>query len=276
MVDYNKNTWQDEVKDQNGNIIQAGTPLSATNMNNLEAGADIGANVAGVVALLAMQHINGVEKDLDKWKKQRLQQGTAYIYNKYVIEGCVISKMINSRYLQVSRSGTYTAGDMSRVHIDGKRMGIIDEQMVAMVPLGTGANKDYYVYADWDSVAGRYRIYLVADAVPAGKLGLYKATVPGSDQGTDLTAVTLTDIRRIESNSAFHTTDAFVLVSNPGYTLYDAPEYDVQLTIEEASDFQRVGDLIVYEKASNGFKVKFTGDADNVKIRWTIINPDVI
>lgn len=28
--------WQDEVKDQNGNIIQPGTPISARNMNSLE------------------------------------------------------------------------------------------------------------------------------------------------------------------------------------------------------------------------------------------------
>ena len=91
----------------------------------------------------------------------------------------------------------------------------------------------------------------------------------------DLTAVTLADIRRIESNNAFRTTEPFVLISNPGYTLFDAPEYDVQLSIEEASDFSRVGDLVVYEKAANGFKVKFTGNADNVKVRWTIINPDI-
>lgn len=274
-MDYNKNTWQDEVKDQNGNIIQVGTPLSATNMNNIEAGADVGANVAGALVIEALQHINALEKDLDKWKKQRLQQGTAYIYNKYVVDGCLIAKMINSRYLQISRTGTYTVGDLSHVHIDGKSAGIIDEQMIAMVPLGTGANVDYYLYLDYDSAAARYRNYLVAGAVPTGKLGLYKVTVPGADQGTDLTAVTLTDIRRIEPNTAFRSTDAFVLISNPGYTLFDSPDYDVQLTIESASDVQRVGDLIVYSKAANGFYVKFSGNADNVNVRWTIIDPDI-
>lgn len=276
MGDYTKVTWYDEVKDQDGNIIQEGTPLSAQNMNNLESGADTGANTVGLIAIEALQHINAIEKDLDKWKKQRLQQGTAYIYNKCVMEGCVVSKMTNSRYLQVSRTGTFTAGDVSKCHVDGRQVGVIDEQLVAMVPLGSGAtNKDYYVYVDWDVAASRYRLYLAPDALPTGKLGLYKATVPWSDQGMDLTAVTLADIRRIESNNAFRTTEPFVLISNPGYTLFDAPEYDVQLSIEEASDFSRVGDLVVYEKAANGFKVKFTGNADNVKVRWTIINPDI-
>jgi len=274
-LDYTKKAWQDEVKDQGGAIIQEGTPLSATNMNNLEAGTDLAANVVGLLVMEALQHINALEKELDKWKKQRLQQGTAYIYNKYVIEGCIVAKMANSRYLQISRTATYTAGDLSRVHIDGKQAGINDEQMIAMVPLGTGVSVDYYIYVDWDAAAGRYKPYLVAGAVPAGKLGLYKATVPGGDQGMDLTAVTLADIRRIETNPAFRTTEAFVLVSNPGYSLFDSPEYDVQLTIESASDVQRVGDLIVYSKAANGFYVKYTGNADNVQIRWTIINPDI-
>lgn len=35
---YDKLNWQDEVKDQDGTIIQKGTPLSSKNMNNMENG----------------------------------------------------------------------------------------------------------------------------------------------------------------------------------------------------------------------------------------------
>lgn len=35
---YDKTNWMDEVKDQDGNILQKGTPLSARNMNNIENG----------------------------------------------------------------------------------------------------------------------------------------------------------------------------------------------------------------------------------------------
>lgn len=35
---YDKLHWKDEVRDQDGNIIQKGTPLSAKNMNHIEDG----------------------------------------------------------------------------------------------------------------------------------------------------------------------------------------------------------------------------------------------
>jgi gluconate kinase len=45
MADYSKTTMVDQVTDQNGNVIQAGTPLSATNMNRMESGIDLADNV---------------------------------------------------------------------------------------------------------------------------------------------------------------------------------------------------------------------------------------
>lgn len=38
MIGYDPTSWVDEVKDQNGDIIQEGTPVSATNMNKIEQG----------------------------------------------------------------------------------------------------------------------------------------------------------------------------------------------------------------------------------------------
>lgn len=36
MGDYNRTIWKDHIKDQNGNVIQQGTPVSAKNLNNME------------------------------------------------------------------------------------------------------------------------------------------------------------------------------------------------------------------------------------------------
>lgn len=36
MVDYNRTLWKDHIKDENGNVIQQGTPVSAKNLNNIE------------------------------------------------------------------------------------------------------------------------------------------------------------------------------------------------------------------------------------------------
>jgi hypothetical protein len=57
--------------------------------------------------------------------------------------------------------------------------------------------------------------------------------------------------------------------------MLDTPDYDVLLTVESASDLDKVGRLEVYDKASNGFKIRPTGTADNIQVRWTIVNPDI-
>lgn len=36
MGNYNRTIWKDHIKDQNGNVIQQGTPVSAKNLNNIE------------------------------------------------------------------------------------------------------------------------------------------------------------------------------------------------------------------------------------------------
>ncbi|MZK53688.1 hypothetical protein [Clostridium beijerinckii] len=275
MADYSKTTWYDQVTDQNGNVIQAGTPLSATNMNRMESGIDLADNVVGVMVAETLQKINGINKELEKWQKQRLQQGIAYLYNKYVINGCVVSKMSNSRYVQISLTGTYLSGNVSKISVDGKYAGIADEQMIAMVPMNTDSvSAIYYIYIDYDSVQGRYRSYLAA-TVPDGKLALYKITVPANDTGMDLTSVTLTDMRRIEALNTIRTTEPYVLVSIPGFPMLDAGDYDVNVTVESASDVMSVGEIIVYDKQANGFKLKITGSADNTQLRWTLMNPDI-
>jgi hypothetical protein len=45
---YDKTNWLDEVRDQDGNILQKGTPLSARNMNNIEYGI-LEANLIGAM-----------------------------------------------------------------------------------------------------------------------------------------------------------------------------------------------------------------------------------
>lgn len=208
---------------------------------------------------------------ITNYPKLGLQQGLVYLYNKFVISaGCVISKMTGSRYLQVSLTGTYVSGNVSKISADGKYAAISDEQNILLVPTNaTGSAVYYYVYVDWDSGSGKYKCF-IASAVPDGKLVLYKVTVPANDTGADLTNVTLTDQRRIEALNAMRNTEPYVLVSIP---IQPADtNYDVNVTVEAASDRMAVGDIVVYDKQVNGFKIKVTGYADNIQLRWTFLD----
>lgn len=78
---YERKVWQDRIKDSSGNIIQEGTPFSAGQMNNIFEGLDISHMDIGLATLMAMQLATLNNKELEKYKNQRILQGQATINN---------------------------------------------------------------------------------------------------------------------------------------------------------------------------------------------------
>lgn len=211
-----------------------------------------------------------VQTELDKWRTNRLQQGTAQVYNKFVVSGCVINAISGTRNIKVSRTGTYSAANYSLAYIDGKMIGINDtETSVAAVPTNSGTSAAVY-YAYIDGSGSDYAVR-VAAAVPAGKLGLYRITVPAADTAANLNAVSFTDIRRVESSTNFYAAAPTVAVPLKGI-IAGAPNYDVRLTVESATDMNRA-QLRVTDKSTDQFTVTLFGEADNIIFRWTASSP---
>ncbi|WP_304576336.1 hypothetical protein [uncultured Clostridium sp.] len=272
MSSYNRTKWQDHVKDQHGSVIQEGTKLSAKNMNNIENGVEIALNAEGALVGELLHQINALKKEQEKNIYQRQQQGTIYLYNKYVKEGCRLAKMSNSRYVEVSRTGTFTAGDMSTVYVDGKIIPINDEKTVVLIPQNNDdSSKVFFIYIDY--LDNKYKV-TISDIEPKDKLIIYKATVPAKDLRPDLDSVTLSDARKVINNNYIRSSEPFCTVALPGFPVMNN-DYGVYVVVDEATDVQRVGDIVIYDKQPNGFKIKITGDADNVKLRWTLINPNL-
>lgn len=76
----------------------------------------------------------------------------------------------------------------------------------------------------------------------------------------------------------FSTAYPFVLVPIPTGTEHaqtNTPHYDVTLCVTAADDIGKVN-LEVYDKASNGFKVRNLGSAASVSFTWTIINTKIM
>ncbi|MGL5751144.1 MAG: hypothetical protein ACRCXT_11490 [Paraclostridium sp.] len=265
---YSTKQWLDHVVDQNGTVIQKGTPLSAGNMNRMEEGIALSLYGGGALDAEAYAQLNALKKENDLLFKQRLQQSEVYLYNKYVQDGCRLNKMPNSRYLEICRTSTYLEGDVSKIYVDGKVVGMKDEQTAIMIPQNNGtSSKVFFIFIDY--IDNKYKLN-ISEVEPNNKLILYRATVPAGDLRPDLNSVTLTDVRKINSNSYFRSTDPFCTVSLPGYAMMDT-NYKVDVSIDDATDTSRVGDVIVYDKQRNGFKIKITGDADNVKLSWNIV-----
>lgn len=213
--------------------------------------------------------------ELEKWKKQKIQQGKITLYNKFIVAGCVAGAVPGTRNIQITRTGTYDKNGYSLFFADGQLRAFDDVQSsVAAVPVNTGtAVQTYYSYLLKDG--DTYKPH-VDTAVPAGAIRLYRITVPAGDTGADLSKVGFADERRVETNySAYYNSLPFAMVTLPGYTMPDAPDYGVVLEVESASGgLDTVGQLRAVEKGNNGFKIVTSGTADNIVIRWTLINPD--
>lgn len=67
---------------------------------------------------------------------------------------------------------------------------------------------------------------------------------------------------------------SYIAVALDGYIQYDAPNYQVFTEIV-AGDPAFVGEVEVYDKTSNGFKIKYSGSETEATIRWTLINFDI-
>lgn len=217
------------------------------------------------------QAVHQQAAELMDWKTQRIQQGTATIYNKFVVAGGIINAIDGTRNVKITRTGTYSAANYSLMYVDGMLVSIYDTQdSVATVPVNSGsAAANYYAYVDNDG--DKYKVK-VADSVPDGKLGLYRITIPAGDTVANLNNAKFTDIRRVESHySNYYGTIPATAVTLPYAVI--GRDYSVALNIESTA-YNRDTVLEVTGKSPNGFTIKSHGVADNIVVRWTLTQPN--
>ena len=234
-----------------------------------EQDSDQQSDKAALKELFAAVHQQAAE--LETWKNQSIQQGTATIYNKFVVFGGIVNAISGTRNVKITCTGTYDAKNYSLLYVDGHFASIYDTQdSVAAVPANSGsAPIDYYAYVD--GTDDKYTVK-VADSVPDGKLGLYRITVPAGDTAANLNAVKFTDIRRVESRYRnLYGTIPSTTVRLPYAAIGNA--YDVNVSIESTA-YNRDTVLEVVNKGPAGFTIRSRGEADNIVVRWTMTQPN--
>mgnify|MGYP006277514993 CR=1 FL=1 len=223
--------------------------------------------VAGVQQALSMAGMNA--KALFNLRETILAQREVVLKNKFVIQGFVLSKS-DVRQLHLSETGTVGTGT-SRARIDGITVTKADNDYALNVPTNeTGEPRTVYAYLHHDGSAYTLGI---ADTVPDKALLLYRLEIPAGDTANDLSNVTLVDERVIQPAnswvSSFRPTEVFGFP----YTLPRA-DYGVSCDVLEATNKAAVGELIVFDRTTNGAKLQMTGTADNVRVRVTLLNPN--
>lgn len=147
--DYTPLEWVDHVVDDQGNVIQQGTPVSQKKLNRMESGIQTALGPAGILLYQTLQFVQKLNQEYEKMQNQKVRQGEV----------------------------TVTQGNYTAVVLDG-------------------------------------------------------------------------------------------------FVQYDAPDYQVFTEVVDG-DPTLVGEVEVYDKTSNGFKVKYTGSEEQATIKWTLINFDI-
>lgn len=199
-------------------------------------------------------------------KEQVQQQGTFTITNRGVVSGCAISKSITA-----TRNLNLTTGVC---FANGRRYSVSDSTNAASVPSNAGASAvvvQAYLFQD---VGGLWRMAVtpIGTALPDDAIRIYNITIPaGSTDATDpnLSNVTLTDVRRIESlfpsllDSPASASAVLNVLRDSNYSV----DFDVISSVGAPCN---PASMIVSSRASNGFTALLASAADNVVVRWKV------
>lgn len=256
----NRTRWLKEQAEDQGNRIAS-----------MEDGIDEQAqNSLLSLAMQAMVNTGLLSKSVDNLRKRVLAQGVSTLKNKWVVQGFALSKASEIRALHLSQTGTVGSGT-SIAWTDGKRVQLTDDDYHVTVPTNASTTDILVLYAYLVKSDGVYRVLLSA-AVPDDGLLLYEVRVAANDSAVDCRNVTLVDRRTIQGISGYFITTPQTLYIAFPYPLQSSSDYDVVFTVESATDKAAVGNIEITSKTANGCSLQITGSADNVKIRWSLLN----
>jgi len=217
--------------------------------------------IAAVLAATDMAAL--ANKEVDRTRRVRIQEGIATIYNRGIMSGCTITrKAADVRVLSLAAGKMFMHGRSYPVSADA------DATSVPINPTGATAISYVYLYIDGSNEV-QAQCTPLGEAVPADGLLIYSVSVPAGSIG-DSDAFTITDARRLETGwPNVFTSPAYANISLP-YILPDS-YYAVHAEVASCEGGrQQIGDLEVADRATNGFKLYLGGAADAVAVRYTV------
>lgn len=217
-----------------------------------------------IAAFLAATDLAALaNRELDRFRRVRIQEGETTIYNRGIIAGCAITrKAADVRILSLALGSLFIHGRPYSV--------AADTDATSVPPNSGGSSATCYVYLYIDE-NGEVQCQCTAlnTAAPSTGLVIYSITVPAGSTG-DSGAFTITDARRVCPGWPNVFSSPIYASIALSYVLPDA-NYAVHLDVVSCEGGrQQIGDLEVADRLTNGFKIYLGGAADAVCIRYTV------
>lgn len=217
--------------------------------------------IASVLTAIDMAAL--ANRELDRFRRVRIQEGETTIYNRGIISGCAITrKAAGVRILSLALGNLFMHGRQYSTPAD------TDATTVPGNSSGSVATCSVYLYIDGNGLVQCECTPLNTEAPSTGVV-IYTVSVPAGSTADD-GAFTLTDVRRTETGYPnVFASPVYASISLP-YILPDAT-YAVHLEIVSCEGGRRqVGELEVADRLTNGFKIYLGGAADAVCVRYTV------
>ncbi len=235
--------------------------------------ADYGNDYQGALQYFTLKLLDDLalaHKEMKKTLGMRFQEGLITLKNRGVISGCTVSKSTTA-----ARNVTLALG---KFFLKGRPYSVQELVNCASIPnnnSGSAATCYVFLWIDANGVIQCDSTDL-GQAVPDNGIILYEVTVPANNNDINdpnLANVTLTDRRRLEANWP-------TVLDAPSYALValNAPivgaDYIVQLDLVSfTGPASGLDGFLVQNRLDNGFKVYFSGMADDLVVRYLVSRP---
>lgn len=222
-------------------------------------------DMSGATIKFALDMATQANKGVDSLKRVIQQSGQVTIQNRGVITGCALTKNTSvARNLDISGGKAFAKGQVYRVYT---------KTGAASVPVNETASTatvKAYLMENGDGHSMVLGVTSIGGNIPDNAIHIYNVTIPANHVIADITAVTLTSVRRIESSyPVILDSEPSVYVALPR-VLKDAG-YQVTLDVLSASGGNVTPkDIVIASRASNGFSIKPQTVADNIVVNWKI------
>ncbi|WP_027390855.1 hypothetical protein [Chrysiogenes arsenatis] len=216
--------------------------------------------------LVALAHV-----EIAKSRRMRQQQGEVVLRNRGVNYGLTVSKSVTAtRNLHLAAGQFFLNGRMYSVNAL--------ENAASVQANASGQTMTCVAYVRLSGNAVSFHCSLLGQEAPDDGVALYRLSVPaGSTEVNDqyLASVTLTDVRRVEAdwpqvqvNPPQVTVALGAALPNAGYVL----RCDVVSAVGGVISPDAV---LVDARANNGFRFTLASHADDVVVRWSVMNLEV-
>jgi len=268
-IDENFEDLQERAVDLEEEVLAARSGEESVNarMTNIEADVEgldpefqnnLIAAVLGAIDMAALAN-----REIDRFRLVRIQEGETTIYNRGIVSGCAITrKAADVRILSLS---------LGSIFMHGRKYSAPGEVDATTVPgnsSGSVATCSVYLYIDGNG-AVQCECTPLNTAAPSTGTVIYTVSVPAGSTADD-GAFTLIDVSRLEAGwPNVFASPIYASIALP-YVLPDA-NYAVHLDVVSCEGGrQQIGDIEVADRLTNGFKIYLGGAADAVCIRYTV------